>query len=211
MSSNVDPLVVGRVIGEVVDLFVPMTEMEVNFGAKHVNNGCDIKPSMAADPPSIHIGGRPSHLFTLVMTDPDAPSPSEPSLRECLHWLVVNIPGGTDPTQADTKIVVLHRYGSVWIGVGRRKEEKKWKEVSGSEEVMPYMRPKPPLGIHRYVLVLFQQKVRVPIASIELSPETVETRAHFNTRDFADRHDLGMPVAAVYFNSQKEPMNRRRH
>ncbi|KAJ3700742.1 hypothetical protein LUZ61_004447 [Rhynchospora tenuis] len=179
MSSNVDPLVVGRVIGEVVDLFVPTTKMDVNFGAKHVNNGCDIKPSMATDPPSIHIGGRPSHLFTLVMTDPDAPSPSEPSLRECLHWLVVNLPGGTDPTRG--------------------------------EEVMPYMRPKPPLGIHRYVLVLFQQKVRVSVASIELPPETVETRAHFNTRDFADRHDLGMPVAAVYFNSQKEPLNRRRH
>lgn len=66
MASNVDPLVVGRVIGEVVDLFVPTTKLDVNFGTKHINNGCDIKPSMAADPPSVHIGGRPCHLFTLV-------------------------------------------------------------------------------------------------------------------------------------------------
>ncbi|XP_078175039.1 protein MOTHER of FT and TFL1 homolog 1-like [Carex rostrata] len=178
MGSNVDPLVVGGVIGEVVDLFVPTTMMDVNFGTKHVNNGCDIKPSLAADPPFVKIGGRPCHLFTLVMTDPDAPSPSEPSMRECLHWLVINIPGGTSPIQGD--------------------------------EVISYVGPKPPLGIHRYTLVLFQQKSRLSTASIELPAKTRETRAEFNTRNFADQNDLGMPVAAAYFNSHKEP-NRRRH
>ncbi|MCH95863.1 protein MOTHER of FT and TF 1-like [Trifolium medium] len=32
-----------------------------------------------------------------VMTDPDAPSPGEPSMRELIHWIVVDIPGGTNP------------------------------------------------------------------------------------------------------------------
>jgi phosphatidylethanolamine-binding protein (PEBP) family uncharacterized protein len=32
-------------------------------------------------------------LITLFVTDPDAPSRAEPSKREVLHWLVVNIPG----------------------------------------------------------------------------------------------------------------------
>ena len=29
----------------------------------------------------------------LIVTDPDAPSRAEPSIREVLHWLVVNVPG----------------------------------------------------------------------------------------------------------------------
>merc|ERR1711973_958518 len=32
-------------------------------------------------------------LYTLCMTDPDAPSRAEPTFREWHHWLVVNIPG----------------------------------------------------------------------------------------------------------------------
>lgn len=76
--------------------------------------------------------------------------------------------------------------------------------------MISYVGPKPPLGIHRYTLVLFQQKSRLSAASIELPAKTRETRAEFNTRNFADQHDLGMPVAAAYFNSHKEP-NRRRH
>ncbi|RRT67535.1 hypothetical protein B296_00034040 [Ensete ventricosum] len=126
MAGYVDPLVVGRVIGDVVDLFVPTISMMVRFGSKHVNNGCDIKPSMAANPPSVQIAGRQSDLYTLVreayffllsllefkskkglqgsslcvqvMTDPDAPSPSDPTMREWLHWMVINMPGGTDPS-----------------------------------------------------------------------------------------------------------------
>jgi hypothetical protein len=37
--------------------------------------------------------------YTLVMVDPDAPSPSNPTLRNILHWLVTDIPGSTSPSQ----------------------------------------------------------------------------------------------------------------
>ncbi|KAF5957895.1 hypothetical protein HYC85_005120 [Camellia sinensis] len=82
MAASIDPLVVGRVIGDVVDMFVPSVTMNVYFGSKHVTNGCDIKPSIASNPPRVTISGHPHQLYTLVMTDPDAPSPSEPSMRE---------------------------------------------------------------------------------------------------------------------------------
>ena len=78
--------------------------------------------------------------------------------------------------------------------------------VRAGQEVVPYMAPRPPLGIHRYVLVLFQQKARMAVPA----PGTDAVRARFSTRAFAERHDLGLPVAAVYFNAQKEPANRRR-
>ncbi|KAM6592453.1 hypothetical protein CsatA_000156 [Cannabis sativa] len=83
---SVDPLVVGRVIGDVVDMFVPAVSVSVYFGSKHVTNGCDIKPSISITPPKLTISGHSQDLYTLVMTDPDAPSPSEPTMREWVHW-----------------------------------------------------------------------------------------------------------------------------
>ncbi|KAK9209017.1 hypothetical protein WN944_001378 [Citrus x changshan-huyou] len=172
MAASVDPLVVGRVIGDVVDMFVPSVGMSVYYGSKHVTNGCDVKPSMATSPPKLNITGHSDELYTLVMTDPDAPSPSEPSMREWVHWIVVDIPGGTNPAQG--------------------------------KEILPYMGPRPPVGIHRYIMVLFQQKA--PLGLVEQPP----TRANFNTRLFAGNLDLGLPVATIYFNCQKEPASRRR-
>ncbi len=31
--------------------------------------------------------------YTVIFTDPDAPSRADPQFREVHHWLVVNIPG----------------------------------------------------------------------------------------------------------------------
>ena len=69
--------------------------------------------------------------------------------------------------------------------------------------MVDYMGPRPPVGIHRYVLVLFEQKTRA-------RAEAPAERANFNTRAFAAAHELGLPTAVVYFNTQKEPANRRR-
>ncbi|KAE8696766.1 putative serine/threonine-protein kinase abkC-like [Hibiscus syriacus] len=115
-------------------MFTPASEFTVQYGNKQVTNGCDIKPSVAADKPYVQILGHPlsSNLYTLVMVDLDAPCPSEPRLREWFHCVVVDIPDEHDATKGS--------------------------------ELMAYIGPQPPTGIHR----------------------------------------LGLPVAAVYFNSQKE-------
>lgn len=67
MSSNIDPLVVGRVIGDVVDMFVPSVNMAVYYDSKHVTNGCSIKPSMAATSPRVTITGDADELYSLVI------------------------------------------------------------------------------------------------------------------------------------------------
>lgn len=70
MARSVEPLVVGRVIGDVVDMFTPATEITVHYGTKQVANGCDIKPTASADKPSVQIHAPPasSNLYTLVRT-----------------------------------------------------------------------------------------------------------------------------------------------
>ncbi|KAF3325423.1 CEN-like protein 2 [Carex littledalei] len=85
-SRSLDPLVLGRVIGEVLDPFIPCMKMVVTYNSnKLVSNGHELNPSATVKMPLVE-----------VMTDPDVPGPSDPYLREHLHWMVTNIPGSTD-------------------------------------------------------------------------------------------------------------------
>ncbi|XP_031096522.1 protein MOTHER of FT and TFL1-like [Ipomoea triloba] len=166
---SVDPLVVGKVIGDVLDMFVPVVEFTVDYGSKKIANGVEITPSLAAQKPSVHINGSPAspNLYTLIMVDPDAPSPSEPTFREWLHWIVTDIPEGS--------------------------------EASKGREVVEYIGPSPPTGIHRYVLALFRQR-----EAMQVPQKPPEGRGNFRTRQFAADNGLGLPVVALYFNSQKQ-------
>nr|AMS34800.1 TERMINAL FLOWER 1 [Fragaria iinumae] len=172
MARMSEPLAVGRVIGDVLDSFTPTTKMIVTYNTKLVCNGHELFPSAVTAKPRVEIqGGDMRSFFTLVMTDPDVPGPSDPYLKEHLHWIVTDIPGTTDAT------------------FGR--------------EVVSYEMPRPNIGIHRFVFVLFMQKRRQSV-----NPPS--SRDHFNTRTFAAENDLGIPVAAVYFNAQRETAARRR-
>ncbi|KAK4605673.1 hypothetical protein RGQ29_000111 [Quercus rubra] len=96
MPRDRDPLVVGRVIGDVLDPFTRSISLRVTYNNREVNNGCELKPSHVVNQPRVDIGGDDLRTFyTLVMVDPDAPSPSDPNLREYLHWLVTDIPATT--------------------------------------------------------------------------------------------------------------------
>ncbi|CAA3015360.1 Hypothetical predicted protein [Olea europaea subsp. europaea] len=174
VRAAVEPLVTTKVIGDVIDKFVPATELTVQYESTPVANGCDINPSSAAEKPHVHISGsRGSPNYTLVMVDPDAPRSSEPTFREWLHWMVINIPEGAD--------------------------------ASEGKELMPYMGPQPPKGIHRYVFMAFKQKGVM---------ETVKTRPverkNFSTRKFAGENELGLPAAALYFNSQSNQKSKKK-
>ncbi|KAJ4979884.1 hypothetical protein NE237_010664 [Protea cynaroides] len=172
MARTLEPLIVGRVIGDVLDPFSQTVNMTVTYNNKQVCNGHELFPSTVSSRPRVEVhGGDMRSFFTLVMTDPDVPGPSDPYLREHLHWIVTDIPGTTDAT------------------FGR--------------EVVSYEIPRPNIGIHRFVFVLFKQRRRNTV-----SPPT--SRDHFNTRSFAEENELGLPVAAVFFNAQRETAARRR-
>ncbi|KAL3628297.1 CEN-like protein 2 [Castilleja foliolosa] len=172
MSS--DPLIVGRVIGDVLDFFSPSTKMLVTYGnKKKVYNGHEFFPSAVATKPRAEIQGSDLRTFyTLIMTDPDVPGPSDPYLREHLMWLVTDIPGTTD--------------------------------ASFGKEIVSYEAPKPIIGIHRFVFALFKQKGRQTVSRMPVSTD------NFDTRRFAADNELGLPVAAVFFNAQRETAARRR-
>ncbi|KAG4380309.1 hypothetical protein GLYMA_16G150700v4 [Glycine max] len=95
-SGSRDPLVVGGVIGDVLDPFEYSIPMRVTYNNRDVSNGCEFKPSQVVNQPRVNIGGDDlRNFYTLIAVDPDAPSPSDPNLREYLHWLVTDIPATT--------------------------------------------------------------------------------------------------------------------
>ncbi|KAK2415980.1 hypothetical protein P8452_61009 [Trifolium repens] len=166
-SSSRNPLVVGRVIGDILDPFESYVPLLVTYGNINVTNGRELKPSQVANQPQVKIGGNdPSTFYTLVLVDPDAPSPSNPRFREYLHWLVTDIPATT--------------------------------EASFGNEIVGYEKPRPTLGIHRFVFILFRQQCRQRVSA-------PGWRQNFTTREFIEIYNLDkLPVAAVFFNCQRE-------
>ncbi|XP_023165506.1 protein D3 [Drosophila hydei] len=72
----------------------PKCDAKVEYaGGISVQPGMVLTPTQVKDQPCVEWEADPSKLYTLCMTDPDAPSRKEPKFREWHHWLVGNIPG----------------------------------------------------------------------------------------------------------------------
>ncbi|CAD6240343.1 unnamed protein product [Miscanthus lutarioriparius] len=96
-TTSRDSLVLGRVVGDVVDPLSPTVALRVSYNGRHLINGSDLRASAVGARPRVEIGGTDfRQSYTLVTVDPDAPNLSNPTLREYLHWLVTNIPGITE-------------------------------------------------------------------------------------------------------------------
>lgn len=68
MCALMEPLTIGRVIGEVVDVFTPSVKMTVTYNSnKQVANGHELMPSVIAAKPRVEIGGDDMRsAYTLV-------------------------------------------------------------------------------------------------------------------------------------------------
>lgn len=68
MARGVEPLIIGRVIGEVVDIFNPSVKMIVTYNSsKQVCNGHELMPAVLISKPRVEIGGEDMRsAYTLV-------------------------------------------------------------------------------------------------------------------------------------------------
>ncbi|XP_055849016.1 protein D3-like [Episyrphus balteatus] len=57
------------------------------------DKGVELTPTQVKNQPKVEWKVQKNTFYTLILTDPDAPSRAEPKMREFHHWLVVNIPG----------------------------------------------------------------------------------------------------------------------
>jgi len=69
MARESDPLVVGRVVGDVLDPFTRSIPLTIIYSSREVINGREFKPSQVANQPRVEIGGGDLRTFyTLVRT-----------------------------------------------------------------------------------------------------------------------------------------------
>lgn len=168
-AGNLVPEVVPALPEQVLDMRVVYNQVGQPIGAQMRLAQTQAKPHVELYGNSF---GGVADKYTLVMVDPDAPSPSHPTLRNILHWLVADIPGSTDPSQ------------EIW---------------ETGQELIHYMGPAPPEGLHRYVLLLFKQE---PGQLFNKVPEVPESRVAFSLADFVKKYNLGIPVAGYYFRAR---------
>ena len=71
MRRESDPLVVGRVVGDVLDPFIRSVTLRVSFNSREVSNGCEFRPSAVVNQPRVGVGGNDLRTFyTLVSSHP---------------------------------------------------------------------------------------------------------------------------------------------
>lgn len=71
-----------HIIPHVIDKVLDKAEISVTFGDKNVENGVKLSLDDIANEPDLRISKADgAHTYTLVLVDPDAPSPVTPKYR----------------------------------------------------------------------------------------------------------------------------------
>ncbi|KAG8198765.1 hypothetical protein JTE90_023527 [Oedothorax gibbosus] len=172
VNDSSEPCIVyksSKVVPDVVSVGPKLTAL-IRFDGVVVNMGNELTPTMVKDPPtSVHWPMEDQKLYTLCLTDPDAPSRDEPKLREWLHWLVVNVPHNTEIQSGS----ILAEY----IGAA----------------------PPQGTGLHRYVFLVYKQQAKLDCDEIVLLGNSAKGRGNFKIEDFAKKYELGNPLAGNFF------------
>jgi len=161
----------------VVDEFAPlMTVSIILSGRVCLKQGEEYTPTMCEEPPAVRFAGEAGKLYTLILSDPDAPLVAEPKFAEWQHWIVCNIPGegAADGSALAAADVATEYFGSA---------------------------PGQGSGVHRYCFALYEQAE--PMADLVRIPRRsgFAVRRSFNSRKFACKHGL-RPVAVLTYRAQ---------
>ncbi|XP_016841347.1 protein D3-like [Nasonia vitripennis] len=135
--------------------------------------GEELTPTQVKDVPSVAWKSEASGFYTICMTDPDAPSRSEPKFREFLHWLVVNVPG-EDIAKGDTL--------AAYVGSGPPKDTGLHRYV-----LLAYKQPAGKIDV--------SEEKRIPNNSRDGRPK-------FSIQKFADKYKLGAPIAGNMYQAE---------
>lgn len=137
-------------------------------------------------------------LYTVLFTDPDAPSRQNPALKEVLHWMVVN--ASADISSGDT---IMEYIGSgPPDATGKRLTNKTQQKFDLIFIIFD-------TGLHRYILTIFKQPSALPVDELKAAyPPTA--RLKFNSRNFIAKYSLGVPVAGNFYQASFDEHVRER-
>ncbi|OJD30731.1 protein heading date 3a-like [Diplodia corticola] len=139
--------------------------------------------------------------FILLMFDPDAPSPQDPSKAQILHWLQpgVRLSRSIEPTASPSSGAPLSMLSAA---------------DTSTPALVPYQGPQPPsVAPHRYIVTLWRQPNSTGFEVPEAWSGYVggENRTGFDAAKFVEDAGLqGGLVAATYFLAGKETVGEGR-
>ncbi|KAF9997288.1 hypothetical protein BGZ80_008013 [Entomortierella chlamydospora] len=161
------------IIPDVIDSFTSKTMLVISYGdGKDVALGNKLSVQETQHAPQVSFqADSPDDKYTLIMTDPDAPSRNNPKMREYRHWVISNISGTSDFHPAN---------------------------VSQSTVITPYMGPAPPSGTgpHRYIFLLYKHAPSTDVSA--LSSSLTSDRPKFMAKEFASQGSMEL-VGVNYF------------
>ncbi|KAF8963275.1 phosphatidylethanolamine-binding protein [Flammula alnicola] len=170
----------------------PSTGTEVMLGSKIARDLTIEEPEIKILPmvaPKSEVAGTSQEgelSYTLVMTDPDAPSRTDPKFGQWRHWV---LPGVKLPAANATETEGVYA-------------------LKVKAAATPYFPPGPPAGtgFHRYIFLLFQEPaggITIPNNAVEHNPEPASRRS-WNAIAFAEKYNLKLVGANFFLTKAKE-------
>ncbi|EYB84013.1 hypothetical protein Y032_0324g2528 [Ancylostoma ceylanicum] len=161
-----------EVVPDVLPVAPSKTVKAVYDSGVEVSLGNVLTPTQVKNPPKLTWDTEPGALYTVIFTDPDAPSRKEHTFREWHHWLIINVPGN-DIAKGD----VLSEY----IGSGPP-------QGTGLHRYV--------------FLVYKQPGRITDSEHGHLTNRSGEGRGGFKTEKFVAKHKLGTPVAGNFYQAE---------
>ncbi|KAF8475953.1 phosphatidylethanolamine-binding protein [Kalaharituber pfeilii] len=193
-QSVIETLKKHEVIPDVIDDFPPTAMITVSYpSSQEVSLGNTLAVKDAQGKPCIQVtpeAGSMDTKYTIVMTDPDAPSRDDPKWSEFCHWISsdVKLPSIETIATAESVEVAL---------------------AKGGKEIVEYMGPAPPAGTgpHRYVFLLYKHGSRTS-ASLTGPADNRKNwgtgKARHGARQWAKDNDLTLVAANFFFAENKK-------
>lgn len=188
-----------KIIPDVVDKFDTQGLLTIEYNGKdQVALGNTLKVAETQERPTIQFTlnslGQEEELlvaeedrFTLVLTDPDAPSNSDHKWSEYAHWIVTDLPLNATGKDAESLSTIL--------------------DYSKGKEILSYVGPAPPesTGKHRYVFLLFKQDPSTQLSAPSDRPNWGTGVPSSGVRDWIKKHGGKLQLLGVnFFYAQNE-------
>ncbi|KAH6634707.1 phosphatidylethanolamine-binding protein [Chaetomium sp. MPI-SDFR-AT-0129] len=120
--------------------------------------------------------------LTLLLLDPDAPTPDDPKFAYWRHWVVTDIPA---PTASSSPTVIVN--GTDAVGA-----------LGGGRTITPYLAPGPKdeSGPHRYLFLVFAKTANSELEGrfekTDVGGDEFVERRSFGAGEFVRRFGLGL-------------------
>ncbi|KAF3031563.1 hypothetical protein E8E12_001664 [Didymella heteroderae] len=156
--------------------FTPTYSLNVSFPSKSPANGSLVRVSDVKSIPSITFSSStpgPASTFTLLLIDPDAPTPDDPKFAYWRHWIVTNIPASSTSSNGSSSSDVTG-------------------DVKDGKTVTPYLAPGPKdeSGPHRYLFLLFKEPTGFSVEKGNVGGDEFVERRSFGAKEFVEGHGL---------------------